>query len=480
MKRMDLKNERWSDEAFEREREKTLALWPTGKDVDLAEAVEFHKNLPAAKNYAQAVVKAKAEGRTLVQPRGGVALVDDHIKLLRCLQDQGDADLLPTTTDTYTRNQRFQEAQRGIEASRRAGRSMLNGLPVVNHGVQEVRRVVQAVDRPVMILSGTPFPRLTAEVALAAGFTGFLGAGISYPTSYIKEMPIEEGIKSYQYLDRLVSFYAEHGVMIHREQPGFLTGTLIPPGIGIAIAVMEVLLAAGQGLRHYSVGLCQNLDLAQDVAALQIMEELCHAYLKRLNYPEMFISVATHQWMQAFPSDDAKAYAVIAMGGIIAALAGATQVITKTTHESTGIPTMIANAEGVRATKMAVNLMRNRKLPVDSEIAGEMEIIRKEARAILDKTLEMGDGDVAVGAVRGFEAGIIDVPWAPNAHVKGQVIPVRDAQGAVRYLEFGNLPFDNDLKAYHREKLKTRERRDGKAPDYETAMFDIMELSQFV
>ena len=162
----------------------------------------------------------------------------------------------------------------------------------------------------------------------------------------------------------------------------------------------------------------------------------------------------------------------------IAALAGATQVITKTTHESVGIPTMEANAKGVRATRMAIKMVRGRKMPVDSDTKTEMEIIRKEACSIIDKTLELGDGDIAVGAVRGFQAGMIDVPWAPNMRVKGEVIPVRDAQGAVRYLEFGNLPFNKEIKEYHQEKLKEREKKEKKKLDYETAMFDITEISQ--
>ena len=475
---MTVSNERWSDEEFQEERKKVLALWPTGKDVDLDEAIAFHKTLPATKNYAKVVAQAKAEGRTLVQPRGGVALVDEHIKLLRCLQDQGGADLLPCTTDTYTRNLKFHEAQNGIDTSIKAGRSMLNGLPVVNHGVKNVRRVIEAADRPVIVLSGTPFPRLTAEVTLAAGFSAFLGAGISYPASYIKDMTFEEGIKNYQYLDRLASFYWDHGIPIHREQPGFLTGTLIPPGIGIAIAVMETILAAGQGLRHYSVGLTQNLDLLQDVAALKVLEEVCHLYLRRLGYEDMFVSIASHQWMQAFPPDEARAFSVIVMGGIIAALAGATQVITKTTHESVGIPTMEANAEGVRATKMAIKMVRERKMPIDPEMETEMNIIRMEACSILDRTLELGEGDMAAGAVRGFEAGIIDVPWAPNRHAKGKVIPVRDAQGAIRYLEFGDLPFNKEVQEYHKEKLKQREKKDCCKVDYETAVFDITEICQ--
>ncbi len=475
---MELSNERWSDEYFKQEREKALAMWPTGRQVDLEEAIEYHLSLPDAKKYAMVVKNAKEEGRTLVQPRGGVALIEDHIKLLQYLQGEGGADLLPTTTDTYTRNIKFQDAQRGIEESIRAGRSMLNGVPVVNYGPKTVRRVVEAVDKPIMTLSGTPFPRLTSEITLAAGFSGFLGAGISYPCSYIKSMTLEEGIRNYQYLDRLCSYYAEHGVVVHREQPGFLTGTLIPPGIGIAVGALEVLLAAGQGVRHYSVGLAQNLDVVQDVAALRVYEEVCQHYLKDAGIDNMFISVATHQWMQAFPRHEAEAFGVIVMGAIIAVLGGATQVITKTSHEAVGIPTKEANAAGARATRKAIEMMRKRRLPMDDEVTVEMESIKKEAMAIVDKTLELGEGDVAVGVVRGFEAGTIDIPWAPNVHVHGAVIPVRDGKGAVRYLRTGNLPFSKETLEYNESKIREREERSCSAVDYEMACFDVQEIAE--
>ncbi|MFH1019876.1 MAG: methylaspartate mutase subunit E [Pseudomonadota bacterium] len=473
---MKLSNERWSDEYFKKEREKALALWPTGKEVDTQEAVAYHLSLPDNKNYAKVVRKAKQEGRTLVQPRGGVAIIEEHIRLLRCLQDDGGADLLPTTTDTYTRNMKFHEAQRGIDESIKAGRSMLNGLPVVNYGPGKVRRVVDAVDRPIMALSGTPYPRLTSEITIAAGFSGYLGAGISYPCSYIKTMTFEEGIKNYQYLDRLCSYYAEQGVVIHREQPGFLTGTLIPPGIGVAVGVLETLLAAGQGVRHYSVGLTQNLDIAQDVAALRVYEDVCQHYLKKTGINDMFISVATHQWMQAFPTNESEAFSVIVMGAIIAVLGGATQVITKTSHEAIGIPTMEANAAGVRATRKAIAMMRKFRLPLDKEIRMEMEMIRCEAIAIVDKALELGDGDVAVGVVRAFEAGTIDIPWAPNIHTQGAVIPVRDGKGAVRYLRTGHLPFGKEIIEYNAGKIKEREEMVSAKADYEMACFDILEI----
>jgi methylaspartate mutase epsilon subunit len=477
---MDLNNQRWADEEFFREREKVLSLWPTGKDLDLDEAVAYLRSLPAQKNYARAVVQAKEEGRTLVQPRGGVALVDDHIALLQCLQDRGGADLLPSTTDTYTRNLKFRQAQQGIEESLRAGRSMLNGCPIVNHGLKAVRRISEAVQRPVIVLSGTAFPMITAETGFAGGMTAYLGAAISYTAAYTKDLPFEQGIRNYQYVDRLTSFYEERGIRMHREQPGFLTGTLIPPGVGIAVAVLEMLMAAGQGVKHYSLGLCQSLDLFQDVAGLWALEEVGREYLNRLGYGEVFLSTATHQWMQAFPADEPRAYAIIILGGVIAALSGATQIITKSTHEAEGIPTKEANADGVKATRMAIRLMRQNRLPETPAILQEKKIIMLEARAILDKALEMGDGDPVQASLRSLQAGTLDIPWAPNEHCAGRVIPVRDASGAVRYLDPAGLPLPAEVLSYHREMLKRREEKERHRVDYEAAIQDIMEVSKML
>lgn len=476
----ELNNQRWAEEEFFAERERVLSLWPTGKEIDLAEAVTYLQRIPVEKRYAHAVARAKEAGRTLVQPRGGVALIDDHITLLQHLQDCGGADLLPTTTDTYTRNLKFAAAQRGIEESKKAGRSLLNGCPIVNHGLRAVRQISEAAQRPVIVLSGTAFPQLTAEMGFAGGLTAFLGAGISYTAAYTKDLPFAEGIRNYQYVDRLAAYYEEKGVRLHREQPGFLTGTLIPPGIGIAVAVLELLLAAAQGVKHYSMGLCQNLNLIQDVAGLRALEEIGQEYLHRFDYHDVFFSIATHQWMQAFPPDEPRAYAVIILGGFIAVLAGASQIITKSTHEAEGIPTKEANAQGVLATRMAISLLRQYRLPADQVFVQEKEIIKKEARAIINKTLELGDGDVAQGTIRAIQAGVLDIPWAPNIHMAGKVIPVRDASGAVRYLETGHLPFDQEILAYHREKIRERERKDGQMVDYETAVKDITEVSKML
>lgn len=477
---MELTNQRWSDEEFFKVREEVLALWPTGHEIDLEEAVAYLRTLPPERDYALTVVKAEKEGRTLVQPRGGVASVEGHMDLLRCLQDRGGADLLPNTTDTYTRNMRLQEAQRGLEESLRLGRSVLNGLPLANHGLRAARRISESVRRPIIVLSGTAFPQLVAEMGFAGGLSAFLGAPISYTAAYTKDLPFEQGIKNYQYVDRLTSFYQERGIRLHREQPGFLTGTLIPPGIGIAVAVLEMLMAAGQGVKHYSMGLCQSLSLVQDVAGLWALKETGREYLNRFGYDDHFFSIASHQWMQSFPDDEPRAYAVIILGGVIAAMAGATQVITKTTHEAEGIPTKEANADGVKATRMAIQLMRSNRLPESPEVLEEKKMILQEAHSILDKALEMGEGDPVRASLRSLQAGVLDIPWAPNGHVAGKVIPVRDGAGAIRYLESAGLPFGPEILDYNREKIRERERQKGRAVDYEDSILDVTEISKML
>jgi methylaspartate mutase epsilon subunit len=230
---------------FERMRRENLARWPTGRDaLDLDAAAHFHRSQPRHRNLAYAMRQAAADGLCLTQPRGGFGTFELQLELMKCLAEEGLADIVPTTTDSYTRNERFAQAGQGSEESQKAGRSLLNGFPIVNHGVATCRRLVEAVDRPTIVLSGTSMPRLTSEIALAAGYSGYLGSGIAYTTSYTKDVTIEEGIRNYRYLDRLTALYQEHGVELHRRQPGFLTGTNIPPSIAIITGVLDALLAA--------------------------------------------------------------------------------------------------------------------------------------------------------------------------------------------------------------------------------------------
>ena len=47
---MDMRNRKLTEDEFFRERKEVLAQWPTGKDVDLEEAIAFHKSLPPTRS----------------------------------------------------------------------------------------------------------------------------------------------------------------------------------------------------------------------------------------------------------------------------------------------------------------------------------------------------------------------------------------------------------------------------------------------
>lgn len=460
------------------ERHEVLAAWVTGQDVDLEEAIAYHRAMPSKLNFAHTLTKAKQAGRTLAQPRAGVAELGAHIELLQYLQNEGEADLLPTTIDSYTRQNRYEEAERGLEESVREGRSLLNGFPAVNHGVDNCRLLVESLSIPVQVRHGTPDARLLAEITLAAGFTAFEGGGISYNIPYAKRVPLEKSIRDWQYVDRLTGYYQEQGITINREPFGPLTGTLVAPCISHSVAVIEAVLAAKQGVKSITLGYGQCGNINQDVAALQSLPLLAEEYLRAEGLEDVEITTVFHQWMGGFPNDEARAFGVIALGGVAAALGKATKVIVKTTHEALGIPTKEANAQGIRATKQVLRMLQDQVYPENPVLAQEREIIMQETRLILDRTLELGDGDWALGAVRAFAAGVIDVPFAPSSFNAGRTMPARDNEGAVRFLSWGNLPFNKEIQDFHRAKLEERGKAENRTPSFQMVIDDIYAIGQ--
>src|SRR5579884_2527558 len=121
-----LSQTRIDDETFAAMRSENLARWPTGAGVDLDEAVAYHRVLPEHKRLATVLRRADAEGRCLTQPRGGFGTFELQKQLMEMLDREGMADIVPTTTDSYTRNEQFSRAAEGIAESERLGRSMLN------------------------------------------------------------------------------------------------------------------------------------------------------------------------------------------------------------------------------------------------------------------------------------------------------------------------------------------------------------------
>ncbi|MCL2500699.1 MAG: methylaspartate mutase subunit E [Defluviitaleaceae bacterium] len=475
---MEPVNKKLTEDAFYEIQQEVLTQWPTGKDVCFEDAVAFHKRYPANKNFAGKLAKAEKDGVTLIQPRAGVALPSLLVELLSYLETEGEADLLPTTIDSYTRHNRYTEAEAGIEESKRENRSMLNGFPVVNFGVEVCRNINTSLKAPVQVRHGTPDARLLTEISLAGGFTSYEGGGISYNIPYSKNYPLAKSIADWQYADRLLGMYAEAGVIINKEPFGPLTGTLVPPCVSHAVAVIEALLAAEQGVMDITVGYGQCGNLVQDVAAIKSLRSLTEEYLQKFGYGDAAVTTVLHQWMGGFPQDESKAFGVISWGAAAAALSKATKVIVKTPHEAMGIPTKEANASGLKATRQVVSMLKDQSMLDDTRVLAEYEMIMEETRTLLERSYALGEGDFAIGTVRAFEAGVLDIPFAPSRNNLGKLLPARDNDGAVRLLDCGNMPFSQDIKDFHRKRLEERGQYEKRKVSFQMVVDDIYAIGK--
>ncbi len=439
------------------------------ESASFEEAVAFHERLPEHKRFADVLESAD---RVLTQPRAGVPRLDDQIDLLQTLTGEGDADLLPTTIDSYTRDNAYEKAQAGLEQSRETGENELNGFPAVNHGVDGCRRLIEAVDAPVQVRHGTPDARLLAAVTLAGGFQSFEGGPITYNLPYTSKYELAETIEYWQYVDRLSGAYTERGVPINREPFGPLTGTLVPPSVAIAICIIEGLLAATQGVRSVTLGYGQVGNLVQDVAAIRAMEQLGTEYLPE----EVTVTTVFHQWMGGFPRDEARANGVIALGAATAAVVEPDKIITKSPQEARGVPTAAANAAGLRTTGQVLQMLSEQSVDLEG-VDREQELIERSVRSLLDAVFDAGDGDVARGTVEAFEQGLLDVPFPPSEAADGDVLPARDDDGRVRLLKFGNLAVDSEVKQIHDARLETRATTENRRPSFRMVADDVSAIS---
>ncbi|WP_276271330.1 methylaspartate mutase subunit E [Haloarcula litorea] len=444
--------------------------WPTGRAVDFEEAVDFHESLPREKRFAPVLESAD---RPLLQPRAGVPCLEDQIDLLRYLQEEGGADLLPTTIDSYTRDNEYEKAEEGLAASRNGAADELNGFPAVNHGVEDCRRLVRALDAPIEVRHGTPDARLLAMVTLAGGFQSFEGGPISYNIPYTKRHDLATTIEHWQFVDRLCGAYTERGVTINREPFGPLTGTLVPPCIAIAVMLVEGQLAATQGVRSLTLGYGQVGNLVQDVAALRALRALGEEYLP----DEVTVTTVFHEWMGGFPPDEARANGVISLGGATAAVARPDKVITKSPQEFQGVPTKEANAAGLRTTRQLIDMMIEQDIDLNG-IEEERRLIERATRALMDAIYDAGDGDVARGIVRAFDAGTMDVPFAPSDAAEGAVLPARDDDGRVRIFEFGDLALPDEIRETHAALLGERARTEGRDQSFRMVADDVDAISE--
>jgi methylaspartate mutase epsilon subunit len=475
MNKLRISNKRVDDDLLMKKRREELDRWPTGQEVDFEEAVAYQKSLPDSKIWWKVMVKLQEEGRMSVFPRAGTPVLKSMIELCQGLRDSGVV-LIPVTTDSYTRLGQFEKVEEILRECERTGKPLLNGYPIINQGVKKTRKLVESVDAAFS-------PRgAGGEIAIASGMTtwgagmGFLGFG-----SYSKNMTIRELAERSQNGMRIVGWYADRGVILCTDLHGWLPSCPFPFSVCLVCEIIEAVTAAEQGQKAmYPLVYCMG-NMAQDLASIRLAPRLLREYLDKFGYQDTMITGTCPSQIPLFPvaMDMGGAIAYLNYICMISALSGSNAVDLRSIDEGAGIPTKDTNSVSYRAAKWIFDVVREQKLELEiKDVDTEEKVAEIEIRAILDKILDLGDGDIVEGTIKAVESGVLDSPWSPNMTVKDKVLGVRDARGACRYLEFGNLPIPDEIKEFHRGKVAEREMLEGKKADYHTAVRDLWSFSK--
>jgi methylaspartate mutase epsilon subunit len=466
-------------ELFQIQRAQVLESWKTGFAARNIESnAEFLVRQPSFPRIQQSVNACRRP--ILIQPRSGVATVDQQIKLFQAFKRQG-VYVLSYQIDSFTRNNDYAGAEEEIFESQRSGYSTMNGYPLINHGVSSLRRIISEVQVPLQTRHSTRDPRLLAEISYAGGITAFEGGAICYNIPYYRDYPLAQAIRNWQYVDCLTGqYYKKFGIVLDREFFGVLTGTLIPPSIAIVSNILEAILAVNQGVKCISLGYAEQGHRPQDIAAIRSMKQMTAKIIYGLGYHDVQINTVFHQYMAAFPQDIRRAEELITQSAITAVLSGATRVLTKSPVEAFTIPTLAENLRGLDLVMRGVE--QAARIQVDeSRVAEECDIIEREVNAIFDSVVLCGEGNISQAVVTAFKKGYLDVPFAPSIHNQGRVITARDTEGAVRFLRTGNLQLGRELCEYHRDKMQQKRHAESSTTekkDYILVEKDVLRIAR--
>jgi methylaspartate mutase epsilon subunit len=227
------------------------------------------------------------------------------------------------------------------------------------------------------------------------------------------------------------------------------------------VNIVQALLSAQQGVKSIAVGYAEQGNRHQDIAALTVLKEMVQFYLHRFGYHECHVTTVFHQYMAAFPADTGKAEELIRNSSVTATLAGATRMMVKTPAEANKIPDQYDNARALALCRQGMAEAWFRTVSSE-QVRLEKKILKMEVTQIMQAIIDLGNGQIPRGVLKAVEHGILDVTWSPNVYNKNEVMAIRDVSGAIRFTDFGKLPFSAAVKEFHEERVLIRKNAERK------------------
>jgi aspartyl/asparaginyl-tRNA synthetase len=250
-------------------------------------------------------------------------------------------------------------------------------------------------------------------------------------------MPLETATANWARSCELLAAVRDTGVEPHLESfGGCMLGQLCPPGLLIALSVLECLFFGQHGLHSVSLSYAQQTNAEQDREALAALQRLAAEYL-----PDADWHIVLYAYMGVYPRTPAGADGLLAQAARLAVRSGAARLIVKTAAEAYRIPSI---AENVAALELAATAADDERLAPESRAAGDTGIYT-EARALIDAVRNL-DPDLGRALIIAFRRGYLDVPYCLHPDNAGRSRSYLDRAGWLHWSRIGSMPIVETLR----------------------------------
>jgi methylaspartate mutase epsilon subunit len=377
--------------------------------------------------FSSFVAEHRRSRTLLVQPRMGFSDPAMMRRGLHAVAGAGVPAVGTVTLDSYTRTGQHDLAAMTIESG-----VQLNGYPLVALGTGVTAGILDGLFGPrfpIQVRHGSPQPEDIFAAMLESGLDASEGGPVSYCLPY-SSVPLRAATASWSRSATLLAAQADRGVLCHLESfGGCMLGQLCPPGLLVALSVLECLFFAEHGVRSVSASYAQQTSPEQDAEALWAMRRLCAEELSTVDY-----HVVLYTYMGLFPESPAGARELLADSVRLAVRTGTERLIVKTTAEAHRIPTVEENVDALRLAH-AVALDQPPPSPPPS---GDTEVYL-QARLLVDEVRSLAP-TVAEALPAAFERGLLDVPYCLHPDNGNETRCVLDDEGRLQWWHTGRMP----------------------------------------
>ncbi|MFE7461213.1 methylaspartate mutase [Streptomyces sp. NPDC057554] len=390
------------------------------------------------------VAAGASVGRLVVQPRMGFSDPGAMRYGLTRTKAATATTVGTLTIDSYTRVGDLLAARDAVAEGAR-----LNGYPIATHPRAVTRSLLDAVmddGFPVQVRHGSSRPEAIIRALTAAGLDATEGGPVSYCLPYGRT-PLRESVASWARGCELLAEGARPGGVPHLESfGGCLLGQLCPPGLLVAMSVLECVFFARYGLRSVSLSYAQQTDRAQDEEAVRALRRLAGEFLPA----GVDHHVVLYTYMGVYPRTEQGATRLLESSARLAVRAGARRLLVKTTAEALRIPTVEENVRALETAAAAAALAGSPPSPGTGPGAGQGadadSEVYQEARTLVETVLGL-HADPSRALLMAFERGLLDVPFCLHPDNAGRSRSFIDPAGRLRWSRTGSMPIRPDAGA---------------------------------